>query len=657
MANLGTLTLDLVAKTGSFIGPLDKAGRQAKKTSGDIDLSFSKSAKSVAAWGIAVGAAGATAAVVFAKKSIDAASAINDVAKAASVSTDTLQEMRHAASLSGISFEELDGSLQKFNKSIGEARAGSGSLYSYLKKTDQALLDQVRSANSTDDALNMIFKAMKNVANESDRAALSAAAFGRSGTKLSVLANDYETLRKEAQSLGLVIDSQLIKNADEAGDKLETLSRVIGAQLTTAVLNLAPTIQKVAEQILKLSESTAKFFGGGTVNEIDVEIAALEELRSEYKQIEETYSTLKKQKGNLFAGEADTLKEAQNNIETLTESINQLNDAKNGGPSKTSTPPPDLEKVQDTSWDDLKKVIDATSETNKQRLEIIKSSNVAIAKENDRQLSEDIARDAAYHQLVDEANIAELNNISDNTERELALHEYKFAKMKELFSKGSSELTEIERIQAAERIKIASESVDTEKAMQAQRISNVAGAFEMMAGLAGEYAGKQKALYKALFLASKAFALADAIINWNTVVSKATASAPPPYNIPAIIAANIQGAVPVAGIIATTIAGMAHDGMDSIPETGTWLLKKGERVTTEKTSKRLDDTLNRVQYEMNVQGSGVAVKSNMASSSNGIQQHIHFDGPVFLNRSQIKDVSRMFMDEFERERTRMGAVR
>jgi hypothetical protein len=127
---------------------------------------------------------------------------------------------------------------------------------------------------------------------------------------------------------------------------------------------------------------------------------------------------------------------------------------------------------------------------------------------------------------------------------------------------------------------------------------------------------------------------------------------------PAAMAAAQAATQPmVAGVSAAMISGLAHDGMDSIPETGTWLLKKGERVTTEKTSKRLDDTLNRVQYEMNVQGSGVAVKSNMASSSNGIQQHIHFDGPVFLNRSQIKDVSRMFMDEFERERTRMGAVR
>jgi lambda family phage tail tape measure protein len=42
------------------------------------------------------------------------------------------------------------------------------------------------------------------------------------------------------------------------------------------------------------------------------------------------------------------------------------------------------------------------------------------------------------------------------------------------------------------------------------------------------------------------------------------------------------------------IAGMAHDGIDSVPETGTWLLQKGERVTTAQTSAKLDKTLDSV---------------------------------------------------------------
>lgn len=43
-----------------------------------------------------------------------------------------------------------------------------------------------------------------------------------------------------------------------------------------------------------------------------------------------------------------------------------------------------------------------------------------------------------------------------------------------------------------------------------------------------------------------------------------------------------------------SLLGMAHDGLDSVPATGTWLLEKGERVISGRTSKKLDATLSAV---------------------------------------------------------------
>ena len=53
----------------------------------------------------------------------------------------------------------------------------------------------------------------------------------------------------------------------------------------------------------------------------------------------------------------------------------------------------------------------------------------------------------------------------------------------------------------------------------------------------------------------------------------------------------------VAAVGTSALAGMAHDGIDSVPETGTWLLQQGERVTTAKTSAKLDATLDRVNKQ------------------------------------------------------------
>ena len=71
-----------------------------------------------------------------------------------------------------------------------------------------------------------------------------------------------------------------------------------------------------------------------------------------------------------------------------------------------------------------------------------------------------------------------------------------------------------------------------------------------------------------------------------------------PYVGPVVASPQAIAAAAAAGVFMTAIGsalhGQAHDGIDSVPETGTWLLQKGERVTTAKTSAKLDATLDRV---------------------------------------------------------------
>jgi hypothetical protein len=68
-----------------------------------------------------------------------------------------------------------------------------------------------------------------------------------------------------------------------------------------------------------------------------------------------------------------------------------------------------------------------------------------------------------------------------------------------------------------------------------------------------------------------------------------------PAAAPAAMGAALAVATPLATAVSlTAMAGMAHDGIDSVPQTGTWLLEKGERVVTSKTSAKLDATLSRI---------------------------------------------------------------
>lgn len=101
--------------------------------------------------------------------------------------------------------------------------------------------------------------------------------------------------------------------------------------------------------------------------------------------------------------------------------------------------------------------------------------------------------------------------------------------------------------------------------------------------------------YRTLFIASKAAAIAQAIINTELAATKAMAEGGLILGIPAATAIRAVGYASVGLIAGQTLAGMAHDGIDRVPENGTWLLQKGERVVTAGTSAKLDETLEKVQ--------------------------------------------------------------
>jgi hypothetical protein len=92
------------------------------------------------------------------------------------------------------------------------------------------------------------------------------------------------------------------------------------------------------------------------------------------------------------------------------------------------------------------------------------------------------------------------------------------------------------------------------------------------------------------------------------------------------MAAAIAATQPMAAAVsALMMAGMAHDGIDSVPQTGTWLLKKGERVTTERTSAKLDRKLEEVS------GAGVVVNLYEDASKAGQVEQTKANGVTEIN--------------------------
>lgn len=135
------------------------------------------------------------------------------------------------------------------------------------------------------------------------------------------------------------------------------------------------------------------------------------------------------------------------------------------------------------------------------------------------------------------------------------------------------------------------------------QLDNTETLFGSLASITKAGFGEQSAAYKAMFYLEKSIAIARAAIAVKEAIAQAAASGPFPWNLAAMASVASATAGLVSSITAITIPdGMAHDGIDSVPQTGTWLLEKGERVTTAQTSARLDRTLDRIEAGMSDEG-------------------------------------------------------
>jgi hypothetical protein len=194
-----------------------------------------------------------TAAIGKMKAGLEEFGDISDAAKASGLDSEFLQGLRHAASLGGVSFEQLSASLAGFNRASGQAEAGTGRMATALAKLNPALLANLNAAKSQEERVRLAADAINAAGSASEKAALSVALFGDSGTKLVDVFNGgaeaIDAAMKKARELNLVISRDLIARADEMGDEFDTATKVLDLQFKAALVDLAPILTGTASLI------------------------------------------------------------------------------------------------------------------------------------------------------------------------------------------------------------------------------------------------------------------------------------------------------------------------------------------------------------------------------------------------------------------------
>lgn len=242
------LNIILSARDKEFAKAMERSQKRvemfAKRSQKDLSktgAAFSKLGKAV---GPLIAALSAKAAVGAIQNVVQSLDDIGKTADQIGITTDALQELRTVAESAGVSQSALDASIEKLGKGLAEASMGIGTAKTALEQLN--LSADGLMALGLDGAMAKIADEINKVPNPMERTALAMQLFGRSGAPMLNLLREgsdgMAKMREDARALGVVVDEDLIRSAEDAQTQLDLMSRVISAQLASALIDLAPLL-------------------------------------------------------------------------------------------------------------------------------------------------------------------------------------------------------------------------------------------------------------------------------------------------------------------------------------------------------------------------------------------------------------------------------
>lgn len=183
-----------------------------------------------------------------AKNVLDTADKIHKLNIRLGVTPEALSELRHAADLSGVSFNSLALGMQRANRRIADAAQGGGPAAKALEELGLNASELVNL--KPEKQLEAIADAMLGVENQSDKVRLAFSLFDAEGVSLIQMMEKgsagLQQMRKDARDLGLTMSQEGVDAAASFNDSLENLKDIFEAIVTDITIGLAPALTNAA---------------------------------------------------------------------------------------------------------------------------------------------------------------------------------------------------------------------------------------------------------------------------------------------------------------------------------------------------------------------------------------------------------------------------
>lgn len=239
--------------------PYREFGKELGKMSDNLGLPRVRSALAsvggeIKRLGVGIAAVGGVAAVLggrLFKGWVEEGDQLAETAERIGLTATALAGLRYAAKRSNVEAAEFDNALDQLSKRLGQLKAGSGPLNSFLKNTPAAFHKQVKGARGVEEAFSLIANAMKKVGDPTKRAALADAFFGKQGKNLiNMLAQGNPELEKLMKRYLEIAGGQerFAKTSSALSDAFDDIGIAMDGVGATIVTAIGPTVEKLALQ-------------------------------------------------------------------------------------------------------------------------------------------------------------------------------------------------------------------------------------------------------------------------------------------------------------------------------------------------------------------------------------------------------------------------
>lgn len=549
----------------------------------------------------------------FTQNAMDAGDKIQKLAIKLGASTEALSEFKHVAELSGVSFQSMTTGLQRMVRRLSEASQGSGEAVKALQELGLSAekLNQV----SPEQQFEVLAEALSQVSNQGDRVRLAMKFFDSEGVALVQTmgsgAQGIREMREEAVKLGLSLSrdqADAMANANDAMARLRAsntnLANVMAIQLAPTIIRVSDFLREILPRAVLHSKIAFAGLAAGAIGSFNLILKSAVKVNDLLQYLpffgegfEKDAQDMRETINQNQAVQDEYFKEIQANLKKLQGEAKKTNIA-------LKLPKVKLEDFQGNT----RSTVDKTKEESESDKLITEAQRLydqtkpplekyydLVARVNELRLSgafSEMGGDEAAAQVISDAwakteqqmqtsldkNKTALDHWIDHARKSSEDFDTIWAQSLEQFTSGVGGAV--------------ADSILEQKSLTETLQTMARGVFRTVISGLVEMAAKKvmmAALERTQFIATSKVVQAENVAT--------AASAAPGAALTTLATGGATIPLALAGIAATmalskSFLGQAHDGLDYVPRTGTFLLEKGERVVKKEDNKKLQQALD-----------------------------------------------------------------